>query len=212
MKTAHMFKGFFWTVLILASLLVNGLQNARAEQVQKMAILPFALNAAEDLSHIQKGVIYMLYSRLSWQDHVVVIPKGQMDPVLAETHPLRGNELVGEVAAKTASDFVLAGSITQLAGSFSIDVQLYDIQNKRYMTFFEQSKVRDDLIEKVDRIAATINKKVFDRSTVTYEKMEQEKQAYISDLKRRNPEHLMNVPAGWQEEKSPGWKIWKYLF
>lgn len=210
MKTAH--KGFFWTALILASLLVNGQHDAQAEQVRKMAILPFSLNAAEDLSHIQKGVIYMLYSRLSWQDHVVVIPHGQMETVLAQAHPRTGNELVGEVAARTASDFVLTGSITQLAGSFSIDTQLYDIRNKRYMTFFEQSKVRDDLIEKVDRIAATINKKVFERSTVAYEKMEQEKQAYINDLKRRNPEHLMNVPAGWQEEKSPGWKIWKYLF
>ncbi len=212
MKTAHMFNGFFWTGLILASLLVMGPPNARAEAIKTMALLPFTAHAVEDLSHIQKGIAYMLYSRLSWPDHVQVIPTREMETLLAKEPHMTGNQLIREVASQTACDYVLAGSITRLAGSFSIDTQLYDIQKKQYMTFFEQSKVSDDLIDKVDRIAATINQKVFNRSTVTYEKMEQEKQAYITDLKRRNPEHLMNVPAGWQEEKSPGWKIWKYLF
>ena len=79
------------------------------------------------------------------------------------------------------------------------------------MAFFEQSKVSDDLIEKVDRIAATINKEAFNRSTVTLERMEREKQAHINKLKRQNPERLMNVPTG-QEESGPGWKIWEYIF
>jgi L-aminopeptidase/D-esterase-like protein len=79
------------------------------------------------------------------------------------------------------------------------------------MSFFEQSKVNDDLIDKVDRIAATINKEAFNRSTVTYEQMEREKQAYINKLKRQNPEHLMKVPAS-QQDQGPGWKVWEYLF
>jgi L-aminopeptidase/D-esterase-like protein len=79
------------------------------------------------------------------------------------------------------------------------------------MSFFEQSKINDDLIDKVDRIAATTNKEAFDRSTVTYEQMEQEKQAHTNKLKRQNPEHLINVPAG-QQDQGPGWKVWKYIF
>jgi hypothetical protein len=63
----------------------------------------------------------------------------------------------------------------------------------------------------VDQIAATINKEAFNRSTVTYEQMERKKQAYINKLKRQNPEHLMKVPAG-QQDQGPGWKVWKYLF
>jgi TolB-like protein len=176
-----------------------------------MAILPFTVNAAEDLTHVQKGIFNMLYSRLSWQDHVLVIPKTQIQARLAELGHVTGNQLVGKIATTTNSDYVLTGSVTKLAGSFSIDTQVYDIKNKRFMSFFEQSKVNDDLIDKVDRIAATINKEAFDRSTVTYEQMEREKQAYINRLKRQNPEYLMKVPAG-QQDQGPGWKVWEYLF
>lgn len=80
------------------------------------------------------------------------------------------------------------------------------------MTFFEQSDNSDELIEKISRIAAGINKQVFDRSTTDWEKIEQERQAKQQELRRRNPEHLMQNPQWQQTEKSPGWKIWKYLF
>lgn len=190
----------------------TNLTTARAENIKTIAVLPFTVNSADDLSHIQKGITYMLYSRLSWQDHVVVVPKKNMETLLSKTSDFQGNKLIHEIATQTNSDFVLAGSITELAGSFSVDARVFDIKNKQFMTFFEQSKISDDLIEKVDRIAATINNKVFHRSTVTYEKMEQEKQAHINELKRRNPEHMMNRPGGWQKNESPGWKIWKYLF
>jgi TolB-like protein len=202
---------FYWTALVLVLSLTTTLQTAGATQIKTMAILPFTVNAAEDLTHVQKGIFNMLYSRLSWQDHVLVIPKTQIQARLAELGHVTGNQLVGKIATTTNSDYVLTGSVTKLAGSFSIDTQVYDIKNKRFMSFFEQSKVNDDLIDKVDRIAATINKEAFDRSTVTYEQMEREKQAYINRLKRQNPEYLMKVPAG-QQDQGPGWKVWEYLF
>ena len=207
--TTH--KRFFWTALVFVLSLTATLQTAGATQIKTMAILPFTVNSAEDLSHVQKGIFNMLYSRLSWQDHMTVIPKTQIQTDLSSLKTITGNQLVTKIAAMTNSDYVLTGSITKLAGSFSIDTQVYDIQNKRFMTFFEQSKVPDDLIDKVDRISATINKEAFNRSTVTYDQMEREKQAYINKLKRQNPEHLMKVPAS-QQDQGPGWKVWKYLF
>lgn len=211
MKATTRLHHFFWTALVLVLALTPALQTAGAKEIKTVAILPFTVNAAEDLSHVQNGIFYMLYSRLSWQDHVRVIPKTQIQTQLAELGHVTGNQLVGKIAATTGSDYVLTGSVTELAGSFSIDTQVYDIKNKRYMAFFEQSKVNDDLIDKVDQIAATINKEAFSRSTVTYERMEREKQAYINKLKRQNPEHLMKIPAG-QQDQGPGWKVWEYLF
>ena len=216
MKATTRLQHFFWTTILLALVLIGTLQTSTADEIKNMAILPFTINAAEDLLHVQKGIFNMLYSRLSWQDHVQVIPKTQIQTDLAEVKTssgklATGNQLVGKIAEKTSSDYVLTGSVTELAGAFSIDAKVYNIQNKRYMAFFEQSKIADDLIDKVDRIAATINKEAFDRSTVTYEQMEREKQAYINKLKRQNPEHLMKVPAG-QQDQGPGWKVWEYLF
>ncbi len=214
MKTRYLFLFFTITSLLLSSAQAQDKKKAQdlfANGPLTFSTLPFTINSNKDLSYVQKGISRMFYSRLSWADRVVVTPPIKIDAQLKDLN-LSGEKLVQKIASKTNSDYILAGSITQLAGSFSIDAKVFDIKNKRYMSFFEQSKVSDELIEKVDRIAATINQRVFDRSTVTWEMMEQEKQKRLNDYKRKNPEHLMNVPAGWQPEEKVGWKVWKYLF
>ncbi len=202
-------------ILIFGALIspVPPLPAANPEQANTtLALVPFNLNSPKKLPHIKKGVLHMLYARLSWPNHVVVIPQNQINHVLDTLNASNENQRVNDLALKTGSDFVLSGSITELAGSFSIDAKVFDIKNKRYMAFFEQSDKTDDLIDKVDRMAAAINKNVFQRSTLTWDKMEQEKQAAINELKRKNPEYLMENPNWQQTKESHGWKIWKYLF
>ena len=179
-----------------------------------IAVLPFTIHAAESeaFSYIQQGVVNMFHARLAWQDKVHVVHRRQIQNMLEPLNGTDRNQVLTRVADQTGSDLVLDGSITKLAGSFSIDVMVYDIENKRVMAFFEQSKDSDELIEKVGRIAAGINKQVFDRTTTAWEKMEQERQAKINELRRRNPEHLMQNPQWQPQDDSPGWKIWKYLF
>ena len=207
-----MFNRFFLISLITAIFLALPLQHTMAKPSQTVTVLPFIVNADKDMNYVKKGISRMFYSRLSWPDRVEVISPDKITAFQDELTDLPEDKLVKAASEKTESQYVLLGSITQLAGSFSIDARVYDIENKRYMSFFEQSKESDDLIERVDRIAATINQRVFDRSTVTWEKMEQEKKAYLNDLKRKNPEHLMKMPPGWQPEEEVGWKVWKYLF
>ena len=203
---------FLWS-LASAILLVSVSSPAlMAAEVQTVAVLPFDINADKDISYVKRGISRMFYSRLSWPDRVLVIPPSKLDNQINTLKGSKGDQLVQAIAKKTDSQYVVSGTITQLAGSFSVDAKVYDIQNKRYMAFFEQSKKSDELILKVDRIAAAINQKVFDRTTVTWEKMEQERQKQINDFKRRNPEHLMQVPPGWQPKEEIGWKVWKYLF
>ena len=203
---------FIKPILAISIIFTLLTQPALASEIQTFAVLPFTINADKDISYVKEGISRMLYSRLSWPDKVQVIPPVKMDQEIQTMDKLSGDKLVASIANKTDSQYVLSGSITQLAGSFSIDAKVYDIANKRYMAFFEQSKQSDDLIEKVDRIAATINQKVFNRSTVTWEMMEKERQEQINDYKRKNPEYLMQVPAGWQPQEKIGWKVWKYLF
>jgi len=194
---------------------LNGVAN---ENIKTIAILPLKINAPEKMIHLQKGLGQMLYSRLSWKNNVVVIPQNELEQYLrlfntnkADTQKKSGKG-INEIGSLTQSDFVLAGAITKLAGSFSIDVQVYDIAQKRYMAFFEQSRKSGDLIDKTNRIAAAINKKIFNRSTLAWENMDREQKEYIQKQKRKNPEYMMRAP-GWQDaEKSPGWKIWKYIF
>ena len=200
-------------ILIFLFVLMGGFQTLTAkEDIKTITILPFKIHAQEKLSHIQDGIVQMLYSRLSWKDNVLVVPQKQLASHLSAIDKTKTDKGINEIARLTHSDFVLEGAITQLGGSFSIDVQVYDIENKRYMAFFEQSQKKDDLISKINRIAASINKEIFDRSTMAWEKMDQEKKADVKEQQRKNPEYMLQNPKWQDTEKSPGWKIWKYLF
>ena len=210
MKKRYILTLAILTTVVLSSALTGS--PVRAQTPENVAVLPFTIHSDKNLDYVKQGICRMFYSRLSWRDRVTVIPPEKMKSIHDRLGDLSASQQIKAVSDRTGSQYVVSGTITQLAGSFSIDARVYDIDNKRYMAFFEQSKKSDDLIPKVDRIAASINHRVFERTTVTWEQMEQEKQKYLNDLKRKNPEHLMQVPQGWQSEEEVGWKVWKYLF
>lgn len=210
MKKLHTFVKGIISVVILVGLVFP--YTAFASDPETLAVLSFNINADKNLDYLKKGISTMLYSRLTWPEKVVVVPPKKMASVEAGLKKLSGSKLVYETARKTGSRYVISGTITSLAGAFSIDAKVFDTTEKQYMAFFEQSKNSDDLIKKVDYLAAAINHKVFDRTTVTWEQMEQEKQKKLNELKNQNPENLMQMPAGWQHEEKVGWKVWKYLF
>lgn len=197
-------------ILIMFTFLL--VSEAKAQTSQTFAVLPFTIHADQNMDYVKKGISRMLYSRLTWPGKVAVIPPEKLDKVLKTVDDLSGYDRVHTIAKKTHSLYVLSGAITRFDGSFSLDAKLFDIENKRYMAFSQQSENTDDLIRKVDRLAATINHRVFKRTTLTWEDMEQEKQKQINDLKRQNPERLMPVPETWQTEEEIGWKVWKYIF
>ena len=156
----------------------------------------------------------MLYSRLSWPEKVRVVNPEKTESLTRGQENLPPKEKIQTVAAQTGSQYVITGSITQFDGFFSIDAKIFDIPKERYMGFSQISENPDDLIAKVDRIAAAVNQKVFERTTVTWQEMKKEKRQKINELKRKHPEHLMQLPPGIQQhnEEEIGWKLWKYLF
>lgn len=154
----------------------------------------------------------MFRSRLLWENHIQLVDKNKLQMHLDNTKQKNPDQIIKKIADLTECDFILTGSITHFANAFSIDTKVYDIKNKKYLTFSEQSKAIDDVIPKVNLIAAKINKKVFDRETVIYENMVKKEKEKAEQFKRQNPENLIpSIPQGDQTEKTPIWKIWKYL-
>jgi len=212
LKHNHAIYQIIIAILISLFVITGGQTAAAKDNIKTISILPFKVNSAQNLTYIQDGILQMLYSRLSWQDNVMVVPPETVKKHLSDMKNSSKTTGIGDIARRTQSDFILAGTLTSLGGSFSIDALVYDIKNKRHMAFFEQSKKKDALIHKVSRIAAMINKKIFDRSTGAWEKMEAEKHAYIKEMQRKNPEYMMKTPQWQDTEETHGWKIWKYLF
>ncbi len=213
MKPGNLMKHplLFWTSCLIMVVTVS---PTLAQTPKTIATLPFSIHSDTNMDYVKKGISRMLYSRITWPGNVSVIPPDQMDNLLAPLSDIPKNQLVNVVAEETGSNYVLSGTITRFDNAFSIDAKVFDIEHKRYMAFSQRSRTTDDLIQKVDRLAAAINHHIFKRSTVTWEKMTQEQTETQNDLKRKNPEYLMEQYPGWQEDQKEkiGWKVWKYLF
>lgn len=198
-------------LITLSILLIPCISPAAENGRHTIAILPFKMNVSHQMDYIQKGVSRMFASRL-WGPNTQILSGNTLESSIEKKHLGAGDGFINRVAARTGSNYVLSGSITELSGAFSVDAKIFDIQNKRYMPFSETSEKIDHLIQKTDEIAARINKKIFDRTTATWEKLEKEKKDRFNQLQRQNPERLLQNGQWQKSEESIGWKIWKQLF
>jgi len=185
---------------------------AQAKEIKTVAVLPFEIIAPEDLSYVQDGIVQMLHSRLVWKDKVSVIEQKKTETQFNQIKDQNSDRRIETLAKSLGSDYIITGSITHFADAFSIDTRIYDIRNKQWMAFSEQSTAINDLIPKMSAISAKINKKVFDRETVIYNDLVRQEQEKAEQWKRQNPERLMpEMPAGEREKKSSLWRFWEYL-
>lgn len=109
------------------------------EKPVNLAILPFIMHTPDDVSHSNRRGPHAAFPP-------VLVKHGPGGPQTADRYPLNDrnekdrNQLIRQVAEQTGSDFILDGSITKLAGSFSIDAMVYDMKNRRYMAFLNNPK------------------------------------------------------------------------
>lgn len=181
---------------------------ADTKSIKTIAIIPFETNSQTDISYITSGVLTMLHSRLAWKDNVEMVKQKTVNTVLSGLKKPSESDRVTELGEKTNADHVITGIITEFSGAYSIDTKIYDLKEKTYLTFYGQSKTIDKVISSVDIVAAKINKKVFNRTTLSYEKYEKDKFITEEELRRMNPERMMPVQNPLESKEKPWWKIW----
>lgn len=179
-----------------------------SQEVKTICIVPFDTNSQQDISYIKSGIINMLDARLTWKNKVLVTPKSQTKTVLSEIKKSNTKPSIIKIGKAAKADYVITGIITEFSGAFSVDTKVYDLEKKSYLTFFGQSKDINTIIPQIDIIAAKINKKVFDRTTVSYERFEKDKIITEEELRRMNPEKMMPVVRPEDQEDEPWWKLW----
>ncbi len=162
MKT-KMQKRLFNLVLLLFAVVIAA-EGAMAGEPSRVAILPFKINADRDVSFMQKGIVDMLTSRLSWEERVVVIGRDETDHALRDVSVPVNEEIARALGAGLRADHVLFGSLTIFGDSASLDARMVDVHQKRpTLTFFKQMKTIDEVIPRVNLLAAEINETVFAR-------------------------------------------------
>ena len=197
-------------LLLLIIFILTPISSSMADskKMKTIAIIPFETNSQADISYITSGVLNMLHSRLSWKGNVAVVKTSAVIKELsAITEPSESKTII-TLGEKTTADYVITGIVTQFSGAYSIDIKVYNLKEKSFLTFYGQSKTIDKIISEIDIAAAKINKKIFDRTTGSYEKFKKEKVITEEDLRRMNPERMMpSRPIG-EDGGKPWWKIW----
>ena len=142
--------------------IVFGNVHLFAAEPDRVAIIPFKVNAQEDHTFLQNGIYDMLSSRLARADKVQIIGREETEKAF-ETVTGPVNELSArETGEKLNADFVLFGSLTIFGNSVSIDVKMADVSgSKPTLAFFDHSQGMDEVIPRINIIASDINKKVF---------------------------------------------------
>jgi TolB-like protein len=198
-------RSFLFILITLLLPVSSGL--ATANSLKTVAIIPFETNTENDLSYMTSGILTMLESRLSWKNNVAIVQQSVVNKALSGVKETYESNAVIKIGEKTKADYVITGTITEFSGAYSIDTKVWNLKTKSYLTFYDQSATLNKLISRVDIVAAKINKKIFDRTTVSYDKYKNEKIITEEELRRMNPERMMPVrEAG--ERKKPWWKIW----
>ena len=143
--------------------------QAMAAEPQRVAVLPFKMNAEKDLSFLRNGIFDMLSSRLSDPGKVQVLSRTEVEKAVAEETGSAETGPIDEAAArkiggKLNADYVLYGSLTMFGNSLSIDAKMLDVAGTQPpVTVFSQSSDMSGVIPEIDQFASEINTKVFDR-------------------------------------------------
>ena len=145
--------------LCIASLFLHvcylGRGIARGDQV---AVLPFEINADEDIEYVHRGIREMISSRIAGGDHITVIEHNAVRDVLAAITPTKlTNKVVQDIGSRLGTDYVVFGSITKIGNNLSIDMKLLSVSSGGIaVPVFTQSLGLDEVIPKITVLAQEI--------------------------------------------------------
>ena len=149
------------TLVVSSILVLFSLAPSFSEEPQKLAILPFTMNADRDLNFLQEGIMDMLSSRLAWKDKLEIIEKGLIKKELTTIPGPMDEKKALQVGKSLGADYVIFGSLTVFGESLSLDAKILDVNKSEVLvTAYDQSKGMDGVIPTVNQFAENINAKI----------------------------------------------------
>jgi len=191
LKSAPFAPGLAATFLavLLSTFAAVGLPPAQAQAPRLVLVLPFDMNAAEDLTFLQNGIEDMLATRLAREGQVAVIPKARAREAAAKVPRPVTPGAAAELGRQLGADFVAFGSLTVFGESISTDARFLDVaKQKPLVVFAETGQSQGDVIGHVNDFAARINADVFGQATAAAPAAPQ---AEAVPEGRRHPEKLI---------------------
>ncbi|MCP5057408.1 MAG: outer membrane protein assembly factor BamA [bacterium] len=146
---------------LLTGLLLAGLtpRSAAAQDAVRVvvAVLPFEVHSAEPLDYLEDSLADLLATRLEASERVEVVEALTVRETLVAYPGERTEAVVRRLAREVGADFVVLGSLTELAGHYSLDVRVTPVDSlvaTSTMVFTAQDD--DALLDRINELASRV--------------------------------------------------------
>ena len=142
--------------------------GAWAGNSARVLVIPFNINAAKDLSFMQRGVMAMLTTRLTQTGKVDVISLDESTRAGKAAAESMNIDRAISAGKNHKADYVIFGSITVLGDHIDTNAIMVDIsQEKPVLAFNRFGQSQSDLFDHITLLATQINEEVFGHKTLT---------------------------------------------
>jgi outer membrane protein insertion porin family len=150
-RRAERFRIGWLSALALCASIGAGVGAATAaETARSVAVLPFRVHSAKPVDYLGESISNLIRSRLAARGEVTVVDVSK----LGDTRDQTSDSDLRAIATRTGADTVVSGSLTELAGHFSLDVRVTPAAiGLRSHTFVLTADRDDELLERVNELA-----------------------------------------------------------
>jgi TolB-like protein len=162
----------FTRIIVLAAALLALIPlGSAAQQPLQVAVLPFTVHSAEDLTYLRNGIWDIISTRIIVEGEVEVVEKSLVERFFAD---LRGAEIADQEARwlgnRVGADYVVYGSITKVGEYISLDAKVVHVPGTRpTSSAFAQHEGMDEVMIKVSTFAQDISNRIRGQTT-SYER------------------------------------------
>jgi outer membrane protein insertion porin family len=146
-------KNLLKTILALVLLAVFAVPPVAAQEIKKIAVLPFDIYSKGDNTALRKTLFQKLSEELGKEKLVQLLPTSDL---LAGTEKVT-DKFATEAGKSLGADFIIMGSLTQFGETMSIDARIIDAQTENVLPSVSvQDKGLADITPLVTRLKTEI--------------------------------------------------------
>src|SRR5512134_1581399 len=149
--------------LLVASLLLAAgaaapalAQPAAAVRVV-VAVLPFEVHSEKPLAYLEGSLADLLATRLEASGRVDVVESVTVRETLIAWPGEKTEDVLRRLARELRADWIVIGSLTELAGRYSLDVRVTPVESRvAAETMVSSAQGDDELLDRVNELAGRI--------------------------------------------------------
>jgi outer membrane protein insertion porin family len=129
-------------------------RGAAAAAAPSVAVLPFQVHSAKPLGYLETSLADLLMTRLEASGRVTVLESAAVRGSVVANAGERSDATMRRMARELGADQVVAGSLTELAGRYSLDVKVVPVgsgDSTRTLVFTAESE--QELLDRVNELA-----------------------------------------------------------